>query len=437
MAWWNTGSVDYGAADNQADAMWDAMSAFVGPHAPPPPPLTTKTRPVNDHAEMPALGEPELVFRGGTSPGSCDDFDLPDAPARAWRDGTGQVHLAASWATSRFSRGPDLGSVTHSCDVVFNSSMSGQNSLFADHEWILAPWMLDDNQTVMGIAHQEYHGFEHDNCSICKPGHRTSGCVPASDKVKSCWMVALTSTISTDGGMTFKHTAPPPGHLVANAPYPYLPDRSEFGYGDPSGIFHHRNDGHYYLSATSRTRHDDVLPGTVLLRTNDLRDWRSWRCWDGQGFSTTFVDPYAVPRPDPATLGQHVCKPVRDLDFTVLSIKYSTHFNAYIATGQGVFRYPNGTALRGSSYMYKLSLDDSILRWSEAKLIRPKKSSSPPDWGVTENYASLLDDTASSANFEEVGQEAWFYFTRTTRRLNGTCAKPPFCRDLYRQRISF
>jgi hypothetical protein len=34
VAWWNTGSVDYGAADNQADAMWDAMSAFAGPRMP-------------------------------------------------------------------------------------------------------------------------------------------------------------------------------------------------------------------------------------------------------------------------------------------------------------------------------------------------------------------------------------------------------------------
>ena len=40
VAWWHTGSVDYGAADGQAEAMWDAMSAFAGPHAIPPPPFT-------------------------------------------------------------------------------------------------------------------------------------------------------------------------------------------------------------------------------------------------------------------------------------------------------------------------------------------------------------------------------------------------------------
>ena len=77
------------------------------------------------------LGPKELVFVGGTSTGSCDPFDLPDAPARAWRDGDGTVHLAASWATSRFGHGPELGSAEHSCAVVFNSTMSGQNSLYA------------------------------------------------------------------------------------------------------------------------------------------------------------------------------------------------------------------------------------------------------------------------------------------------------------------
>lgn len=64
------------------------------------------------------VGPPELVFTGGTSDGSCDDFDLPDMPARAWRDASGTVTLAASWATSRFSRGPSLDLVKHSCHVV-------------------------------------------------------------------------------------------------------------------------------------------------------------------------------------------------------------------------------------------------------------------------------------------------------------------------------
>jgi hypothetical protein len=276
------------------------------------------------------LGQPELVFVGGTSTGSCDDFDLPDAPARAWRDGQGVVHLAASWATSRFGHGPSLGSVKHNCSVVFNSTMSGKNSLYADHEWILAPYIFEDNSTVMGLAHQEYHGFEHKNCTFCKAGHPTPGCVTPGgrNEVTHCWMVALTSTISTDGGFSFRHTAPPPGHLVANAPYPYDPNHSEFGYGDPSGVFKHRTDGFYYMAAASRTPHLGVMAGTVLMRTKTLADWKSWRCWNGSHFSVQFADPYAEPGPDPSMLRQHVCRPVPALAGTILSIKYSVHFNA-------------------------------------------------------------------------------------------------------------
>jgi hypothetical protein len=45
---------------------------------------------------------------------------------------------------------------------------------------------------------------------------------------------------------------------------------------------------------------------------------------------------------------------------------------------------------------------------------------------------------ATSANFEEIGKSAWMYYTLQTRRFNGTaCTRPPFCRDLYRQRITF
>jgi hypothetical protein len=97
----------------------------------------------------PVMGTPEVVFYGGSSPGSCDAYDLPDMAARAWRDINGTVTLAVSWATSRFSTGPSLGSVKHSCDVVFNSTMSGDNSLYADHEWMCSAYMCDDNVTVM------------------------------------------------------------------------------------------------------------------------------------------------------------------------------------------------------------------------------------------------------------------------------------------------
>lgn len=83
------------------------------------PTLSENRQPQKVNAVLaPVMGDPEVVFYGGTSPGSCDDFDLPDMAARAWRDINGTVTLVNSWATSRFSTGPSLGTVKHSCNVV-------------------------------------------------------------------------------------------------------------------------------------------------------------------------------------------------------------------------------------------------------------------------------------------------------------------------------
>eukprot|EP00037_Helgoeca_nana_P008523 m.75884 g.75884 ORF g.75884 m.75884 type:complete len:429 (+) comp18994_c0_seq1:2963-4249(+) len=373
----------------------------------------------------PVMGTPEVVFYGGSSPGSCDAYDLPDMAARAWRDINGTVTLAVSWATSRFSTGPSLGSVKHSCDVVFNSTMSGDNSLYADHEWMCSAYMCDDNVTVMGYMHQEFHGWEHGNCSVPSRGRAA---------VESCWMVAMTSTISHDGGKTFVHTAEPPGHLVAAAPIEYDPDHSQFGYGDPSGIIRHRDDGFYYTTLHSRTDHGPVRAGTGLMRTADVRDWKSWRCWNGTAFSVEFVDPYAVPRPDPATLNQHVCAPIPTLGFTVLQLRWSDHFSRYIAVGEGNYRLPNGTLV--FAFLYALSEEDDahLTRWeSPAKLLRPGNNTLE----VSEGYAAILDEHSLSTNFETIGRQAHFYYTRHTHDTSGPCSVPPGCRDLMRQPIDF
>ncbi len=228
------------------------------------------------------VGNSTTVFYGGTSPGSCDDYDLPDAPARAWRTSDGRVRLAAAWATLYISHGASLDNVTHSCDVAFNSTMSGINSLYSDHEWLVAPWLLQDGQTVIGYMHQEYHGWQHKNCSVSPKKHGLQ---------QHCWMVAMTSTISSDGGNTFQHTRQPPGHLVAAAPYPYVPDHSEFGYGDPSGIIKHQTNGYFYMTLHSRRKLSLLESGTCIMRTNDPRDIRSWRGWNGSDFSVSFADP--------------------------------------------------------------------------------------------------------------------------------------------------
>lgn len=249
-------------------------------------------------------------------------------------------------------------------------------------------------------------------------------------------MVAMTSTVSRDGGLTFVHSADPPGHLVAAAPLQYDPNHSEFGYGDPSGIIRHRGDGMYYMTLHSRTTHGVIIAGTGLMRTANVQDWKSWRCWNGTAFSVAFVDPYAVPRPNPETLSRHICAPIHTLNFTVLAVKWSDHFGRYIAIGEGPFRLSNGSRI--SAFMYTLSApdDDRLTRWeSPPRLIRPMIQNSLSG----DNYPSLLDNMSSSSNFETIGRQAWLYFTRQTRSTDPTdpCGHPPFCRNLMRQRIIF
>lgn len=308
--------------------------------------------------------------------------------------------------------------MAHTCDVAYNSSFSGVNALYEDNEWILAPYALDGD-VVMALAHQEYHGWENHNCSAA---------TPPAELTKECWMVAITLFASTDGGYTFKHAAPAPAHLVANAPYEYVPNGSGYGYGDPSGIAFLQ--GFYYLFVHSRVNYSAVEAGTSLMRAANLSDPRSWRCWDGSAFEATFVDPYAVPRPDPATLAAHVCTPIAELGtFVWLSLKFSTFYGAFVMVGQGgpVAR-PDGTVVE-NAYVFTLSAAaDDLLHWGPPQLLREKQKSGV----LTENYASLLDEGSPSKNFDTVGQNAYFYFTA----INSSC-RPPGCRDLMRQPVVF
>lgn len=370
----------------------------------------------------------ELVWPGGESEGSCDTWDLPDAPARAWRTADGTVHLVSSWATLYTASGPNLTHVSKdrapsgACRVAFNSTMSGQNSLYSDHEWLVAPWLLEDGTTVVGYMHQEYHGWEHGNCTV-KPNRTVR--LP-----QHCWMVALTSTVSTDGGYTFRHGRPPPDHIAAVAPYQYVPNLSGFGYGDPTGLVRHQSDGYYYMLANSRQQHGLLKPGACVMRTADPADITAWRAWDGAGFTVTLRDdPYNMTF-DPTTAGAHVCEPLPPLGFYPLCLKWSTYYRRYMAVGEGMFQPSNGSA---PFFAYMFALSDNLTGWSTPPgLIRPALHG---QGSSSENYASVLDADSTDANFNDVGREAYFFYTHQHRCSNTTGS--PQCRDLMRQRIVF
>ena len=90
------------------------------------------------------------------------------------------------------------------------------------------------------------------------------GQCPAPFTYHECWLNSLTLAISTNAGRSYSHSANPPSHLVATAPYQFNPGDGPYGYFEPSSIVK-RADGYYY--SLMRVEQSGVQPeGACLLR---------------------------------------------------------------------------------------------------------------------------------------------------------------------------
>jgi hypothetical protein len=254
------------------------------------------------------LGPEQTVFDWSTM--ACEPLDIPDTPARAFRDSSGRVQLIASHFVVRRMIGPSLLDLRHDCRVVMRSHFDANPAAFEDREWIRAPY-TENGRKVYALLTNEFQGWRH------------TGTCPAPYIWKECWLNSVTSAVSTDGGNSYSH-APGPAHLVAALPYEYSP-----GNPDAYGVFGSSNilklpDGYYYaMSKVEKYGLQDV--GVCVMRTNDLSDPQSWRAWDGTGFDTRFIDRYAEPSESPSA---HVCEPVSYSRIGKLadSITYNTYF---------------------------------------------------------------------------------------------------------------
>jgi hypothetical protein len=165
-------------------------------------------------------GPEEVVF--DWSKDACDGSDFPDAPVHAFRDVRKNVHLIAGNDVTRQFVGPELGDVKRRCRAVMSSANDPDPSRFAYKEWIFGTY-TDDGKTLFALVHDEFHGDE-------VPGLCPSGVF------QRCWYNAVTLARSDDGGASFHHALPPPGHLIAAAPYRYEPDAGRVGILQPSDI---------------------------------------------------------------------------------------------------------------------------------------------------------------------------------------------------------
>jgi hypothetical protein len=358
------------------------------------------------------VGDQQTVFRWRKD--ACEPRDIPDAPARAYRDAGGEVHLIASHYVSRQMTGRDLNHLTNRCPVILRSAYSTLPRTFEDHEWIFSTYTLD-GRTVFALIHDEYHG-----------NFRAGTCLPQS--LEPCFYGAVTLAASKDGGDTFRHARPPPGHLIAEVPYRYRLGRG------PSGIFHPSNivrkDGYYYYALVATHKYGAQRGGACVIRTNRLSDPASWRAWDGDGFDVRFVDPYKVR----VAASKHVCEPVSPeaiADMT-MSLTFNTYFDKYLLVGPAV---DYSARKRRNLWGFYYALSDDLVHWSRRKLIKEAEIPQTYRCGDADpvQYPSVLDPGSKSRNFETTGRQPYLYFTR----FHYSGCRQTLNRDLVRVPIKF
>jgi hypothetical protein len=368
-------------------------------------------QPVGDpSAEIRVAGPPETVFDWSRQ--ACDQTDIPDAAARAFRMLSGQVNLVASYQSTRPMVGMSLNAVKHQCGVVMASTLDRRPEQFDDREWLASPY-TEDGRTVFALVHDEYQGYRH-------PGRCESGLY------LRCWYNAITLAISTDGGLSFRAARPPPHHLVASVPYPYIPDAGPYGLFQPSNIVR-RQDGYYYALIRAAPFRDQRA-GSCLMRTRTLGDPSSWRAWDGSGFGVEFADPYLRPQ-EPR---RHVCQPVAPVEIASMSdsLTFNRYLGTYLLVGVAGRRQPGGGVVWGIYF----STSDDLVHWTQRKLIRETELPWTYQCGDHDPILdpSILDPSDGTRNFTDAGRAPYLYYVEMHYKK---CVQS-FDRDLVRVRVS-
>ena len=337
-----------------------------------------------------------VVFE--TPKDSCNQNDIPDAMARAFRDSTGTVHLVAASSELFQSLGPTLESVEHSCEVGHRSAGDPNPADFNDQSWIDSFYTLDGDK-VAGLTHMEYHGWAHKGKCTFKNGY--NGCEYDSDTYHE----------STDGGYHF-HSFKAPANFLAGVPYEYVEDGGPSGYSVDSNII--ELGGWYYAMVTSWTwpanctgsqgPHRCLTSGAAPIRTTDVFDPSSWRGWSGTDFSVSFMDPYVGPVDHPQ---EHVYTPVPYMD-VVTGINIFQPANLVVAVLWNP--WSNEYGAKG----FYLSTSTDLVNWTKPTLVATVDQflEQEPKGSWSYAYFSLIDPAAPDRNFSIIGDHPYLYYVR-------------------------
>jgi hypothetical protein len=346
----------------------------------------------------------------------CENNDIPDLPARAFRDATGRTQLITTHYVNHRYRGWDLNGVRHECPTLIQSGNNSNPAAYNDKQWLGSPYTID-GRTVYSPMHIEYRGSN------------WSGMCPKGAAKPTCLYYSIAFSRSTDGGNSYVRSAAP-ADLIATLPYTYAGGTGPAGYFQPSNIVY-RPDGYYYMMVGT-LGYSAQQQGPCLLRTRQIADPTSWRAWDGTDYSVRFIDPYVETSEPPEA---HVCTPVGQGSLSEQmtgSLTYNTYFGKYMVLGGAMSPTP------GQNGFY-YSLSDDLIHWSTPRLLMHGELI----WTYTCDPAgpvkdpSLLYPGSPARNYTITGQEGYLYYTHFNYTFSGSGCTQTLDRDLIRVPIRF
>jgi len=356
----------------------------------------------------PAVAEVELLFDWSAE--RCARWDIPDTPARFWRDAAGLVHMLAGAESSRASVGRDIDALTRVCGVLYAAPHDAEPAARDDRVWI-ASVFTRDGLHVEALGHAEYHG------------HRHPGACDAGDYM-SCWRNAIVALESGDGGRSFTRVPGPP---VAALPYVYDPEQTRrSGYFNPSNMIAAGEDLYVFVFAE---RYGAQQRGVCLLRRPRDGGPGDWRAWDGQGFSRRLADPYGETIADPA---RHVCTPLPGVAAPLSSVVRQAATGRYLAVSPMVARDADGQKRSG---IWALGSPD-LIHWERPVLLMEVPLLWARDCAAKAVYAypALVDPNSSARMFDTVDEAFWLTVVRLP--LDVGCHVGPE-RDLIRLHVNW
>ncbi|MBK8815436.1 MAG: hypothetical protein IPN42_08000 [Methylococcaceae bacterium] len=189
---------------------------------------------------------------------------LPDAPTRAYRLGSKTCIQLTHFVNARIC-GSSLTNLNGPTEVVYHSPENDVFPKFDYHNWLMSPYVLDDN-SLIALTHSEWYDclrFSEDSPKACSR---------KKNKANS-WATAITSYKSNDGGASWSRI----GIVERPEQFPKLFERFwtersvAFGFSQPSNII--LENKRYYAFVRYTERHletgEKSNSGIILLSTSN------------------------------------------------------------------------------------------------------------------------------------------------------------------------